>query len=139
MGEWASGRVGEWASGRVGEWASGRVGEWASGRVGEWRERGVRVAAAMGKRFPYRAELARKRGELVEQKAVVRYVAYAYTCIKERLRALPGAATNKLNIPNADKHAAKMAIDTKIREALKELADNLSMSVREYQKRVERA
>jgi type IV secretory pathway VirB10-like protein len=76
-------------------------------------------------------ELARKRGELVEQKAVVRYVAYAYTCIKERLRALPSAATRK--------HATKMAIDAKIREALNELADNLDMSVREYQERVERA
>ena len=84
-------------------------------------------------------ELARKRGELVEQKAVVRYVAYAYTCIKERLRALPGAATNKLNIPAADKHAAKMVIDAKIREALNELADHLNMSVAEYQKRIERA
>jgi hypothetical protein len=84
-------------------------------------------------------ELARKRGDLVEQKAVVRYVAYAYTCIKERLRALPGAATNKLNIPNAEKHAVKMAIDAKIREALNELADHLNMSVKEYQKRVERA
>jgi hypothetical protein len=84
-------------------------------------------------------ELARKRGELLEKKAVVRYVAYACTCIKERLRALPSAATRKLNISNADKHAAKMAIDAKIREALNELADNLSMSVKEYQEKVERS
>ena len=84
-------------------------------------------------------ELARKRGELVEQKAVVRYVAYAYTCIKERLRALPSAATRRLDISNDDKHAAKMAIDAKIREALNELADHLDMSVKEYQERVERA
>jgi hypothetical protein len=84
-------------------------------------------------------ELARKRGELVEQKAVVRYVSYAYTCLKERLRALPSAATRKLDIPNAEKHAAKMLIDVKVREALNELADHLNMSVAEYQKRVERA
>jgi hypothetical protein len=84
-------------------------------------------------------ELARKRGELVEQKAVVRYMAFAFTCIKERLRALPSAATRKLDIPNADKHAAKMVIDAKIREALNELADHLDMSVKEYQERVERA
>ena len=84
-------------------------------------------------------ELARKRGDLVEQKAVVRYVAYAYTCIKERLRALPNAATNKLNISNDDKHAVRMVIDAKVREALNELADHLNMSVAEYQRRVERA
>jgi hypothetical protein len=84
-------------------------------------------------------ELARKRGDLVEQKAVVRYVSYAYTCLKERLRALPSAATRKLDIPNAEKHTAKMVIDAKVREALNELADHLNMSVAEYQKRVERA
>jgi hypothetical protein len=33
----------------------------------------------------------------------------------------------------------KMEIDAKIREALNELADNLNMSVAEYQERIERA
>jgi hypothetical protein len=32
-------------------------------------------------------EFDRRLGKLVEQKAVVRYVAYAYTCVKERYRA----------------------------------------------------
>ena len=84
-------------------------------------------------------EYKRRRGELVEQKAVVRYVSYAYTCLKERLRALPSAATRKLDIPAAEKHAARMLIDVKVREALTELADHLNMTVAEYQKRIERA
>jgi hypothetical protein len=88
-------------------------------------------------------EYRRKRGELVEQRVVVRLVSYACVCWKEHYRGAPTQLVRlfqrtlrgKLDhLTDADKHALKMAIDALMREWLVELQASLQRAPEEFLK-----
>jgi hypothetical protein len=87
-------------------------------------------------------EYKRKRGELVEQKVVVRLASYACVVWKEHYRGAPTRLVRlfertlrgKHALDDADKHALRGAIDSQMREWLAELEANLQRTPSEFLK-----
>ena len=88
-------------------------------------------------------ELARKHGELFSYKVHIRLVGYALRCFERHYRSAPDTMLQlflrtwrgKLDhVDDADKHAAKMAVNAQMREWLAELEANLCRVPAEFLK-----
>jgi hypothetical protein len=77
------------------------------------------------------AEFRRKRGQLIERCEAVHQASFLFAAIRWKLLALPTLVARRLEVPDRERHAAKLVVDSTIREVLTELAALPSVITRE--------